>query len=147
MTPFMLRVSEALDLTGDVDRPGVRVSRQQPVAIGANTQVECRSLAEQLVCEANAVLAQTGHRLWLTDELNAGELSFSIEYRDRRARVSTSIDGTGARGHLHGLGAHYRTNVELNGPGQVENLILLLIRGDQAPGSTGPVPAAGTSAS
>lgn len=147
MTPFMLRVSEALDLTGDVDQPGVRVTRQQPVAIGANAQIECRSLAEQLVCEANAVLAQTGHRLRLADEPNVGELSFSIEYRDRRARVTTSIDGTGAKGHLYGLGARCRTNVELDGPQQVEKLILLLIRGDPALKSIGPVPAAGTSAS
>lgn len=144
MTPFMLRVGEVLDLTGDVDRPAVRVSRHRPVAVGAHAQIECRSLAEQLVCEANAMLPEDGPRLWLVDNLDDGELSFSISYRDRQARVLTSIAGSVAQGHLYGLGARYQTNIELAGPEQVEQLILLLIRGDQSQGGQDVVPAAGT---
>lgn len=132
MTPFMVRVSELLGPGDEVDRPEVRRSERRPIPLGADHHVEYRSLAEQLVCEANAVLAATGERIWLADDLKEGELSFCISYRDRLARVSTSIAGSAATCHLSGVGAGSRTDVELTGPDQVEQLILLVIGGDSA---------------
>jgi hypothetical protein len=131
MTHFMARVSELLEPGSDVVRPETHVSVRVPVPIGVHYHVEYRSLAEQLVCEANAVLSPTGQRLELTDDLREGELSFYISYRDRRARVSTTIIGSAASAHLRGVGACHRADVELTGPEQIERLILLLISGDR----------------
>jgi hypothetical protein len=137
MTPFMLRVSRVLDLPADVDLPEIQSSRRLPAAVGADEHVECRSLAEQLVCEANVVLTADGReRIELTDEVKVGQLSFAMSYGQRQARIVTSIGHDVAVGHLYGIGSRHLGNVELTGAEQVEKLILLLI-GD-------PVPETGT---
>jgi hypothetical protein len=137
MTPFMLRVSRVLDLPADVDLPEIQSSRRLPAAVGADEHVECRSLAEQLVCEANVVLTADGRdRIKLTDEVKVGQLSFAMSYGQRQARIVTSIGHDVAVGHLYGIGSRHLGNVELTGAEQVEKLILLLI-GD-------PVPETGT---
>jgi hypothetical protein len=147
MTPFMLQVSELLDVASDVDLPQIQASRQQLAATGANGHVECRSLAEQLVCEANVVLSSNGReRLSLTDDVHSGALSFAISYVDRQARIVTNIGADVATGHLYGVGARRLGNVELTGADQVEQLILLLIRSDSVGLDDGAVPAPGTSA-
>ena len=145
MTPFMLQVSDVLDLPVDVDVPELRSSRELPAAIGADGYVKCRSLAEQLVCEANVVLASAGGgRLALTDEARPGALSFCISYGLREARVVTDIGRAVATGHLYGVGARHLCNVELTGADQVEQLILLLIGSGQASAKDNAVPAPGT---
>ncbi|MDP7704818.1 hypothetical protein [Mycobacterium sp. TY815] len=145
MTPFMLKVSEALDLQADIDLPEIRSSRHQPAATGTDEHVECRSLAEQLVCEANVVLSSNGReRLALDDDMQAGALSFHISFEGRQARIVTNIGHSTAVGHLYGVGARHLGNVELTGADQVEQLILLLIGSDR-PGLDGTaVPANGT---
>lgn len=144
MTPFMLRVGDVLDLPGGVDVPELQFSRERPAAIGTDGHVECRSLAEQLVCEANVVLASAGGgRLVLTDEARPGVLSFCISYGLREARVVTNI-GRVSTGHLYGVGAGHLGNVELTGADQVEQLILLLIGSEQAGVKDSAVPAPGT---
>jgi hypothetical protein len=134
MTPFMMRVAE---LAEDAERPGrserpgrpgVRPSEPRPVMAGADEQVMTRALAEQLVSEANAVLAP-GDVIELRDELAAGRLSFVMRYRSRHARVATSFGGGMSVGHLHGVGAAGPGEVALDGPGQLERLILLLLDG------------------
>lgn len=140
MTPFMLRVSEVLDLPTDVDLPEIQPSRPQPAAIGAEDHVECRSLAEQLVCEANVVLSSAGReRVELTDEAGPKELAFTISFEDREARIVTNFGHAAAVGHLYGVGTRHLGNVELAGADQVERLILLLIGGDAVP-ETGTLP-------
>ena len=66
MTPFMQRVAELVG-TPEEDLPGVeeiapmpdtRISRRIATGTGADRQVAIRSLAEQLVSEANAILAE-----------------------------------------------------------------------------------------
>lgn len=132
MTPFMVRVSEVLDLPADIDLPDIRSSRHRPAAIGTDEHIECRSLAEQLVCEANVVLSSNGReRLCLTDDLQPGALSFHISFEGRQARIVTNIGHANATGHLYGVGARHLGNVELTGADQVEQLILLLIGGDR----------------
>lgn len=145
MTPFMLRVSEVLDLPTDIELPDIQASRRLPAAIGADGHVECRSLAEQLVCEANVVLAANDRpRIDLTDEVKLGALSFALSFGQRQARIVTSIGDDVAVGHLYGLGARRLGNVELTGADQVEKLILLLIGSNPEGSDDVPVPAPGT---
>jgi hypothetical protein len=72
---------------------------------GADEQVMTRSLAEQLVSEANAVLSTSGSLIDLRDEIIDGQLSFVMRYTDRTARVSTSFTEGSSIGHLEGIGA------------------------------------------
>lgn len=141
----MLRVSDVLELPTDVDLPDIQASRRLPAAIGADEHVECRSLAEQLVCEANVVLAANDReRIELTDEVRGGQLSFAMSYGQRQARIVTSIGHDVAVGHLYGIGARHLGNVELTGADQVEKLILLLIGSDREEADDVAVPETGT---
>lgn len=96
MTPFMLRVQDLLD--GE-PAPGVgtRPSVPGPIPAATDTQVIVRSLAEQLVSEANAVLRGQGEVIRLDDEVGPGGLTFTLGYRDRSARVQTAMSGRSAR--------------------------------------------------
>jgi hypothetical protein len=132
MTPFMERVTEAVTGGERAGSPGTRPIAPRPVVIGADEQVMTRALAEQLVSEANAVLASAGLAaagkvIDLADELGDGRLSFVLRYRARYARVSTSFEHRTSVGHLHGVGAGDAGEVALDGPEQLERLILLLI--------------------
>jgi hypothetical protein len=127
MTPFMQRVTEVVTGAERAGSPGIRPSTPQPVVIGADEQVMTRALAEQLVSEANAVLSGLGSVIDLEDELTRGRLSFVMRYRARYARVSTSFERRRSVGHLYGVGAEGAGEVALDGPGQLERLILLLI--------------------
>jgi hypothetical protein len=125
MTPFMERVTEVVGGGERADAPGTRPSAPRPVVIGADEQVMTRALAEQLVSEANVVL--TGAGIGLEDEPGEGRLSFVMRYRARYARVSTSFEHRASVGHLHGTGAGGAGEVALDGPEQLERLILLLL--------------------
>lgn len=145
MTPFMLAVSDVLDLPTDVDLPDIQASRRLPAAIGADAHVECRSLAEQLVCEANVVLsANDRERIDLTDDVRVGQLSFAMTFGDRQARIVTSIGDDVAVGHLYGIGSRHLGNVELTGADQMEKLILLLVGGSPEERDSQAVPQPGT---
>jgi hypothetical protein len=73
----------------------------------------------------------------LEDELGEGRLSFVMRYRERYARVSTSFAHRTSVGRLHGVGAGGADQdgadqggageVALDGPEQLERLILLLL--------------------
>jgi hypothetical protein len=163
MTPFMERVAEVVTGGERGSSPGTRPSEPRPVVIGADEQVMTRALAEQLVSEANAVLASIGPHgaaaggaaaggaaaggaaaggaaaggggdmgpagagdvIDLEDELGEGRLSFVMRYRERYARVSTSFERRTSVGHLDGVGA--TGAIALDGPEQLERLILLLL--------------------
>ena len=142
MTPFMERVAEVLAGGERAGQPGLRPSAPRPVVIGADEQVMTRALAEQLVSEANAVLANAGlanagltgdglaaggYGIGLEDELGEGRLSFVMRYGARYARVSTSFEHRASVGYLHGVGAGGAGEVALDGPEQLERLILLLL--------------------
>lgn len=130
MTPFMLRVAEILGQdpgSGERPVPGTRPSAPATAGTGADRQVAVRALAEQLVCEANAVLAGADDHLALTDELSGGELAFSVHYRGRRARVSTRFADGVAYGRLVGDGLTATGPRELDGPEALTDLLLLLL--------------------
>jgi len=132
MTPFMERVAEAVTGGEQGGSPGTRPSEPRPVVIGADEQIMTRALAEQLVSEANAVLVAAGDVIDLEDELGEGRLSFVMRYRERYARVSTSFAHRTSVGRLHGVGDGGADQggageVALDGPEQLERLILLLL--------------------
>ena len=147
MTPFMERVTEVVTGGERGGSPETRPSEPRPVVIGADEQVMTRALAEQLVSEANAVLVSAGPSaagpraagdvIDLEDELGEGRLSFVMRYQERYARVSTSFAHRTSVGRLHGVGAGGADQdgadqggageVALDGPEQLERLILLLL--------------------
>jgi hypothetical protein len=86
MTPFMLRVAEALGEDVDpADLPTValRPSVYRPVGKGNDIHVALRGLTEQLVCEANAVLADEADHMSLVDDIVGNEMLYSVYYRLR----------------------------------------------------------------
>src|SRR5215472_14900130 len=67
MTPFMHRVQALLD-GGAAPRAVTAPSEPRPVPVAIDSQVIVRSLAEQLVSEANAALRDHGDLISLDDE-------------------------------------------------------------------------------
>jgi hypothetical protein len=95
MTPFMHSVQGLLD--GDPAPRAVTIpSVPGTVPAATDAQVIIRSLAEQLVSEANAVLRQHGEVVSLRDEVGPGGLAFTLGYRERTARVQTAMSGRSA---------------------------------------------------
>lgn len=135
MTPFMLRVADIVGTPEDelpaVDElapmPETRVSRRIATGTGADRQVAIRSLAEQLVSEANAILGSADDRLELVDETLPHELAFSVTHRNRAARVSTTFEDGTAYGRLVGDGFESEVPQELEGPDALPDLIVRLL--------------------
>lgn len=130
MTPFMLRVAEIVGSDvdpGPVPMPATRISQRIATSTGADRQVAIRSLAEQLVCEANAVLAHSDDHLSLVDETLPHELAFSVGYRGRAARVSTTFEEGVAFGRLVGDGFESELPHELEGPDALPDLLIRLL--------------------
>jgi len=131
MTPFMLRVAELVGAT-DSDPPEelsyrTRPSAPTPANLGADRHVAVRALAEQLLCEANAVLAAQDDHLGLVDEALADELRFTVLFRGRTVQVSTAFDHGTAIGRLIGDGVEPGPARELESADDVAALLLLLI--------------------
>jgi hypothetical protein len=136
MTPFMHRVAAVVGCDGADDVlpvPPTRPSVPTTVGTGADRQVTVRALAEQLVCEANAILAAADDHLSLTDELSIDELAFSIHYRGRQARVSTAFTGGTAFGRLVGDGLTDSGPRQLTGPEALPDLLVLLLMESDVP--------------
>src|ERR1700757_997693 len=126
MTPFMLGVQARLD--GEPAPAAITTpSLPRPVPVGTDTQVIIRSLAEQLVSEANAVLREHGDVISLDDEVVPGELTFTLGYRDRSARVRTAISGRSALVPLVLDGAAAGQPRQLSGEDELQALVLNLI--------------------
>ncbi len=130
MTPFMMRVADLIGAEGDPEPtpvPLTRVSRRIATSTGADRQVAIRSLAEQLVCEANAVMSASDEHLSLADETLPHELAFSVGYHGRAARVSTTFEDGTAYGRLVGDGFASELPVELDGPDALPDLLIRLL--------------------
>jgi hypothetical protein len=136
MTPFMLRVAEVVGVDTDPESlpvPETAPSVPRPVNEGADRQVAVRSMAEQLLCEANAVLVEQDDHLTLVDEVGDAELTFVVSYRGRQARVSTRFDGGVAVGQIVGDGVSSAGPRELTGPDALPDLLLLLLLEAEVP--------------
>jgi hypothetical protein len=126
MTPFMHSVQDLLD-----GKPAPRVatvrSAPGPVPAATDTQVIVRSLAEQLVSEANAVLREHGDLIRLDDEVGPGGLTFTLGYRERNARVQTAVSGRSALARLIIDGQAEDQPHRLSSEGELQALVLSLI--------------------
>ena len=130
MTAFMQRIATIVgsDTVPEViPMPTTRISERIATSTGADRQVAIRSLAEQLVSEANAVLDQSDDRLALIDETLPSELAFKVVYRSRAARVSTTFAEGTAYGLLVGDGFESELPQELDGPQALPDLIVRLL--------------------
>jgi hypothetical protein len=90
-TPLMLRVRATLDhddTMGNWTPPQVRPSEIRRVAAAAHEWFELRARAEQVVAEANAMLAARAPTIDLVDEAGTGELAFVLRHGSRSVRVS-----------------------------------------------------------
>ncbi|MEU8632595.1 hypothetical protein AB0C38_10530 [Amycolatopsis sp. NPDC048633] len=92
MTPFMLEVQSLLD-GEESPEPATEPATARSVAEATDEQVIIRSLAEQMVSEANAILRERGEVFSLVDDSGDGELAFTVGFADRRARIRTAIAG------------------------------------------------------
>lgn len=133
MTPFMLRVAELVG--AETDEPSeplayrTRPSLAVPANLGADRHVAVRALAEQLLCEANAVLDASDDHLSLVDEAVPDELRFSVLFRGRAVHVSTAFADGVAIGRLVGDGIAPGPARELADPEDVADLLIQLIAG------------------
>jgi hypothetical protein len=136
VTPFMIAVRELLD-GGPARAPHTQPSRRRPVPEATDIQVVIRSLAEQLVCEANAVLADHGDTISLTDDSGPNEFAFTVSYRDRSARIKTALSGRTGTGELVVPGLFVRETRELGGEDELRALVLTLLAGAPPISETG----------
>ncbi len=136
MTPFMIAVRELLD-GGPARAPHTQPSRRRPVPEATDIQVVIRSLAEQLVCEANAVLVDYGDTISLVDDSGPTEFAFSLGYRDRSARIRTALSGRTGIAELAIAGTPAAENRELGGEDELRALVLTLLAGANAIPETG----------
>ena len=138
MTPFMLQVAELVgardaDVEPVAPMPMTRISQRIATGTGADRHVAIRSLAEQLLCEANAILATAegagsdDEHLSLFDETLPSELAFNVGYRGRAARVSTTFENGMAYGRLVGDGFQSELPRELEGPDALPDLLIRLL--------------------
>jgi hypothetical protein len=118
--------------------PKTRISQRIATGTGADRQVAIRSLAEQLVCEANAVLSSAGSsisgaggagddHLVLFDETLPNELAFNVTYHGRAVRVSTTFEDGTAYARLVGDGFESEVPQELDGPDALPDLLVRLL--------------------
>lgn len=126
MTPFMLSVQELLD-GASAPQAATVPSTPGPIPAATDTQVIVRSLAEQLVSEANAVLRGHGDLIRLDDEVGPGGLTFTLGYRDRSARVQTAMSGRTALVRLVLDGRAEDEPRQLSSEGELQALVLSLI--------------------
>lgn len=135
MTPFMQQVDDVLNEIAP-DAPVETVtSERRTLGQGLHNQVELRALAEQLVCEGNAVLAGHDLSLQLVDTADTERLAFTLSCGRARAWVVTDVIGRSARARLDAptLGVSER---EIAGPESLAGLLLSLIVAERAARNT-----------
>lgn len=129
MTFFMHRLAEVLGAEDPGEapeptvRPAVAVARNE----GTDRQIALRSLAEQLVSEANAVITDPTSHLTLNDEVGGDELAFTIACRNHLARVSTRFEGGTTVGQVISDDLPQGEPQELTGPEALPDLLIRLV--------------------
>lgn len=107
--------------------PVTESSSPTSVAVATDVQVVVRSLAEQLVSEANAILREHGDVIVLADEPGPGSLAFTMTYGDRSARVETEVSGHTALAQLVMAGQSTDQPRRLTSEDEVQSLVLSLL--------------------
>mgnify|MGYP000873578240 FL=1 len=128
MTFFMHRLAEALgsEAPDELPMPSMRPSVPEAFIVGSDRHVALRALAEQLVCEANAVIADPVSHLVLFDEVGGDELAFTITCNSHVARVATHFEGGHATGQIVSEDLPHEQPYELSGPEALPDLIVRL---------------------
>jgi hypothetical protein len=136
MTPFMVRVAEALGEDfdpEDLPTPALRPSQYRTTGKGNDIHVAYRGLTEQLVCEANAVLSSEDDHMSLVDDIIGNEMLYSVYYRGRAAVISTVFGEGTAYGRVVADGLDNSEPHELASRESVEDLLLLLLMESDTP--------------
>ncbi len=90
MTPFMSSVESLLaGSPPPVPTPDCPPAAGRGVASVTDSHLAVRAVAEQLVSEANAVLAGHGRSIALVDEVGPGGLAFTLSEGGRSLRVDS----------------------------------------------------------
>lgn len=131
MTPFMQQVAESLEDAPAYPSIDTVPCLPRTLGEGLHNHVELRALAEQLVCEGNAVLRPHGLCLELIDTPDIGRLGFTLVCGRTRAWVVTDVVGRSARARLDApiLGCGER---EIAGPEALAGLLISLIDAERA---------------
>ena len=131
MTPFMQPVDDVLNENASAVPVETVPCSPRTLGDGLHHQVELRALAEQLVCEGNAVLRAHDLSLELIDTPDTERLAFTLVCGRHRAWLVTDVVGRTARARLDApiLGAGER---EIAGPEALTGLLLGLIRAEQS---------------
>ncbi len=126
MTPFMQQVDELLSQGASGTSVATLPCVSRKVGEALHNQVELRALAEQLVCEANAILRDVGMSMDLVDSADSDRLAFTLSCGHNRVWVITDVVGRTARARLGAplLGAGER---QIAGPEALADLLLGLI--------------------
>lgn len=128
MTEFMRRVDQAVrGQLAVVRRPTLTHSRHLSTGQGAHEQVETRAYAEQLLSEANAVLASCGGTTLSLDDLS-GTLDqvFVIRFGAGWAQFATRFRGDRSYAELQGSSVSLARHQLVDG-GSLEDLIVALV--------------------
>jgi hypothetical protein len=127
----MARVAELIGAgpgtTPEPPRYRTRLSAHAPANQGADRHIAVRALAEQLLCEANAVLADSEDHLSLSDEAGTAELAFCVYYRNRSVRFTTRFADGSAFGQVTGDGVPAGPPHELTSAEDVADLLAALL--------------------
>jgi hypothetical protein len=91
--PFMLRIRDMLDGTDSSVPLRLRMSTLRPVAEATDEWFYLRARSEQVVAEANAMLAGRAEPVDLQDEYGTGELGFVLRHGTRSVRISMVRSG------------------------------------------------------
>lgn len=128
MTFFMARLAAVLaaEGPGELPVPAMRPSRAESFIVGGDRHVGLRSVAEQLVCEANAVIDDPTSHLVLFDEVGGDALAFTISCDSHTARVATRFAAGQATGQIVSGDLPHEQPYELSGPEALPDLIIRL---------------------
>lgn len=127
MTFFMTRLSDVLaSESAELPVPAMRPSSAESFIVGSDRHVALRSYAEQLVCEANAVIDDPTSHLVLFDEVGGDALAFTIACNSHTARVATRFASGRATGQIVSGDLPHEQPYELTGPESLPDLIIRL---------------------
>jgi hypothetical protein len=133
MTDFMQRIADLLRNDPAALRPPSLVEAvEKTTGQGAHDQVEHRAYAEQLLCEANAVLVPaTATALTLEDHAGTLDQVFTISYGSSWAQIATRFHDGKARSELLGSSVKEPDHQLLDGDA-LADLIVTIVADAQA---------------
>jgi hypothetical protein len=133
-TPFMLRVRDVLD---GVDRSAplrLRSSCLNPVAEATDEWFYLRARSEQVIAEANAMLAGRAVGVDLQDEYGTGQLGFVLRRGEHAVRICMGQSGRRGWVELQRSSDGAALPVEPEDPDVLEDLVVEMLA---APGPGG----------